>query len=145
MPSKNVTDDDIVNLILTDENNLEDDLCSDDEGSEDETKEITASEHEDDNDYEGEGGSNDLDGSDVTGSGGNEIIIRGTNCYEWPVNEPKGMVQPPGRDVVVIQTGNKCEARNSTTPTEAYSLLYIELYFRRTQIYTNEPSFIQRA
>jgi hypothetical protein len=26
-----------------------------------------------------------------------------------------------------------------------YMLLYIELYFRQTQLYTNEPSFIQRA
>jgi hypothetical protein len=31
---------------------------------------------------EGEGGSNDHDDSNVTGSGVNEIIIRGTNAFE---------------------------------------------------------------
>jgi hypothetical protein len=80
MPSKIFTDNDIANLLLTEENNSEGDLWSDYEGSEDENKEITA--HEDDSDYEGEeevgeGGGNGHDDSDVTGSGGNEIIIRG--------------------------------------------------------------------
>jgi hypothetical protein len=78
MPSKDFTNDDVANLLLTDENNLKDDLWSDEEGSED--KEITESEHEDDGDYEreegGEGSSNGHDGG-VTISGEDEKIIRG--------------------------------------------------------------------
>jgi hypothetical protein len=41
MSSENFTDDDLAKLLLTEENNLEDDLWSDDEGSEDEDKEMT--------------------------------------------------------------------------------------------------------
>jgi hypothetical protein len=64
---------------------LEDNLRSDDEGSED--KEITESEHEDDSAYEGEeeggeGSSNGHNDSGVTISGEDEIIIRGRNGYE---------------------------------------------------------------
>jgi hypothetical protein len=81
MSSENFTDDDIAKLLLTEKNNLEDDMWSDDEGSEDKDKEMIESEHEDNSDCEGEeekreGDSNGRDDGDVTSSGGSGIIIR---------------------------------------------------------------------
>jgi hypothetical protein len=101
--STSFTDDDIAKL-LAEKNNLENDLWSDDEGSEDEDKQMIESEHEVVSDCEGEeeeereGGSNGRDDSDVTSG----IIIRGRNGYEWSMNEPKKMGQPPRRNNVVV-------------------------------------------
>jgi hypothetical protein len=117
-------------------------MWSDDEGSEDENKEITESENEDGSEYEGgewegESGSNDHVDSNVTGSGGNKIIIRGTNGYKLSVNEPKRMGQSPRKNTPVIQPGNKCEAPNCMTPTEAWNLLFADSILQKVLRHVN--------
>jgi hypothetical protein len=46
---------------------------------------------------------------------------------------------------MILNTSGKCLSSSLWNASCCVSVLYIELYFRQTQLYTNEPSFIQRA
>jgi hypothetical protein len=141
MSSKNFTGDDIANLLLSEENNSENELWSDDKRRKDEDKEIVEFKHEDDSDYEGEQeegevDSNSNDDSDIYSCGGNGIIIRGRNGYDWSVIEPKRMGQLPRRNIVVIKPGNRVKLKTVRHQFK-HGIYYLHTVFCRNFCFTN--------
>lgn len=54
------------------------------------------------------------------------------------MNESKRMGQPTGRNIVVIQPGNRGEAQNCKTAIEAWNLLFVDSILQKVVLHRSE-------